>query len=70
MGYTMRTDRYRYTEWMDRQSREVKARELYDHQGDPQENINAIDLPRYAEDVKKLEATMKQGWAGTRDKLR
>jgi len=70
MGYTMRTDRYRYTEWMDRQSREVRARELYDHQGDPQENVNAIDLPRYAEDVKKLEATMKQGWEGTRDKLR
>ena len=41
MGYTMRTDRYRYTEWVawngssltplwDR----VEARELYDHKGD------------------------------------
>ena len=80
MGYTMRTDRYRYTEWIDRQyiltdqglsqAREVKARELYDHQGDPQENVNVINLPGYAEDVKKLEATMEQGWAGVRDKLR
>lgn len=80
MGYTMRTDRYRYTEWIDRQyiltdqglsqAREVKARELYDHQEDPQENVNAINLPGYAEDVKKLEATMERGWAGVRDKLR
>jgi len=70
MGYTMRTDRYRYTEWINRQSGDVRARELYDHQGDPQENVNAIDLPRYAEDVKKLEATMRQGWKGVRNKLK
>ena len=69
MGYTMRTDRYRYTEWIDRRSGDVRARELYDHQGDPQENVNAIDRPKYAEDVKKLEATMKRGWKAVRGKL-
>jgi len=64
MGYTMRTERYRYTEWLDIQSEEVKARELYDHQNDPQENVNAINQPRYAEDIKKLELMMKEGWRG------
>ena len=62
MGYTMRTDRYRYTEWNDRESGETKARELYDHQRDSQENVNVIGRPEYAEDTGKLEAMMKQGW--------
>jgi iduronate 2-sulfatase len=62
MGYTMRTERYRYTEWQDRKSGEVKAWELYDHQRDPQENVNVIDRPEYAEDIRDLEITMKRGW--------
>jgi arylsulfatase A-like enzyme len=64
MGYTMRTKRYRYTEWRDRKSGEIKARELYDHQKDSQENVNVIGHPGYIEDVKKLEVMMKQGWRG------
>ena len=60
----MRTDRYCYTEWVERESGEVKARELYDHQGDPLENVNAISRPEYAEDIRKLEGMMKQGWQG------
>ena len=43
MGRTMRTKRYRYTEWLDRQSGEVAARELYDHRSDPAENRNVAD---------------------------
>ncbi|MEZ5364405.1 MAG: sulfatase-like hydrolase/transferase [Bryobacterales bacterium] len=31
MGYTMRTERYRYTEWVDRERR-IVARELYDYE--------------------------------------
>ena len=64
MGYTMRTDRYRYTEWQDRQTGESRARELYDHQGDAQENANVIDNPSYAEDVRTLEGMMVAGWRG------
>ncbi len=37
MGYTMRTDRYRYTEWGENGKVGI---ELYDHQTDPGENIN------------------------------
>ncbi|MHC4411890.1 MAG: sulfatase, partial [Planctomycetota bacterium] len=32
MGYSMRTERFRYTEWKDRETGKVLARELYDHQ--------------------------------------
>jgi arylsulfatase A-like enzyme len=45
MGYAMRTNRYRYVEWLDRRTREVLARELYDQQSDPQENTNLAVRP-------------------------
>ncbi len=62
IGYAMKTDRYRYIEWKHTKSGEVKARELYDHQIDPQENVNVIDDPKYAEAVKEMERMMRQGW--------
>lgn len=40
MGYAIRTDRYRYIEWLDRESGEVQATELYDHSKDGQEDVN------------------------------
>lgn len=40
MGYSIRTERYRYTEWREFESGDVIARELYDHDVDPDENIN------------------------------
>ena len=43
MGYTMRTDRYRYTEWLDEDRKTVLARELYDHSNDDQENENVAE---------------------------
>jgi len=39
-GYSMRTDRYRYTEWRDSKDQHVIARELYDHDADPDETGN------------------------------
>ena len=66
MGYTMRTARYRYTEWQDRASGEVLARELYDHQSDPQENVNQVAYPEAAALVDELSAMLAQGWLGTR----
>ena len=38
MGYSMTTDRFRYTEWVDqKKDNEVVFAELYDHQDDPQD---------------------------------
>jgi len=40
MGYSIRTERYRYTEWREFKTGEVQARELYDHTTDPLETVN------------------------------
>lgn len=64
MGYTVRTERFRYTEWKDRESREVKARELYNHQRDAQENVNVAGRGEYAEEITQLELVIEQGWRG------
>ena len=45
MGYSMRTDRYRYTEWAE-PGKEPAGVELYDHQADPAENVNIAGCPR------------------------
>ena len=63
MGYTMRTDRYRFTGWMDRNNHsKVDAIELYDHQTDPQENVNIASQPENAALVKELTAKLNAGW--------
>ena len=55
MGYSMRTDRYRLTLWQKRQApHETVAVELYDHESDPDENVNVAAYPTNAELVEKL----------------
>ena len=65
-GYSMRTDRWRYTEWTERQTRKVVARELYDHDGDPAENVNLAAKREYAATVKELSVRLKKGWREAR----
>ena len=43
MGYSMRTDQYRFIEWRDFESGAVTARELYDHTSGKPEIANIID---------------------------
>lgn len=62
MGYAMRTDRYRYVEWIDTPSRKVEGRELYDHQNDPDENVNLAGRPEQAATVKQLTTMLEAGW--------
>ena len=62
MGTTMRTDRWRYTEWRHRKTRKLVARELYDHRGGGAESINLADRPEHADDVKRLAAMLDAGW--------
>ena len=54
MGYAMRTDRYRYVEWLDRRTAETVAVELYDEQADPEENTNIAAQPANAPLVGRL----------------
>jgi len=67
MGYSMRTDRYRFTAWVDAKDHwKVDATELYDHQNDPQENQNIAAKPENAELVKELTAKLNAGWKAAR----
>ncbi|MEC9096907.1 MAG: sulfatase/phosphatase domain-containing protein, partial [Planctomycetota bacterium] len=40
MGYSIRTNRYRYTEWRDFKTFQIIATEVYDHSTDPLETNN------------------------------
>lgn len=40
MGNSIRTNRYRYTEWINWETGTLVASELYDHNSDPEENKN------------------------------
>jgi len=61
MGYSMRTDRYRMTRWVKPDGTEL-ARELYDHQADPQENENVVDAPAHQALVAELTQQLQAGW--------
>lgn len=62
LGRTIRTDRYRYVEWRRVATGEREARELYDHEVDPQENRNVAEEPRYADAVNQLSRRLSDGW--------
>jgi len=68
MGYSMRTDRYRLTRWLNRDGAEA-AHELYDHQNDPQENVNIADRPENKALVAELTKQSQAGWQATRAAL-
>jgi len=63
MGYSMRTDRYRFTQWVERDDRRrVVATELYDHEADPDENTNLANDRASADLVTRLAEQLKAGW--------
>jgi arylsulfatase A-like enzyme len=65
MGYSMRTERYRFTVWLHRDDPgKVADIELYDHQTDPQENLNVAKSPAHRELVEQLMAQWRGGWQG------
>ncbi len=63
MGYSMRTERYRLTRWVNAQDHSiVDAVELYDEMTDPDENTNIANDPKNAELVHRLTIQWKAGW--------
>jgi iduronate 2-sulfatase len=62
MGYSMRTDQYRYTEWIDKKTSEVKFRELYDLKNDPLCKESILFKPENEKLVAELHEMMQAGW--------
>ena len=60
-GDTIRTDRYRYSEYRrQRGMGSLAGRMLYDHRSDPGENVNVVAQPANESTVKKLSDTLNQ----------
>jgi arylsulfatase A-like enzyme len=55
LGYSLRTPRWRYTEWDEGK----KGRELYDHESDPRELTNLADDPKHASTVAELSKAIR-----------
>ena len=53
LGYSYRTLRYRYTEYINKHNKVIEE-ELFDYENDPLETINHIDDPKYADVHKRL----------------
>jgi arylsulfatase A-like enzyme len=66
MGYSMRTDQYRYTEWIDQKTDEVKFTELYDLTNDPLCKESIVFKPENEKLVAELHEQMKAGWRNAR----
>jgi hypothetical protein len=52
-GQSVKTDRYRYTEWF-KTGEPPYARMLYDHKTDPMENVNISERPENKELVEQM----------------
>ena len=58
MGYSLRTDQYRYTEWRRWTAGTVVATELYDHSADPAEQHNLAGSPAHADALTQLKSQL------------
>lgn len=62
MGYSVRTDRFRYVEWRDFKTRELLARELYDYSTGATETVNLASDSAYADQMVILSSELKEGF--------
>ena len=54
-GYSVRTERWRYTEWDDGN----RGRELYDERRDPAEAVNLADDPAHRQVVVDMQRVLR-----------
>lgn len=61
-GISIRTAKYRYTEWINTFTGEIIAQELFDYEEDPTESINLATIPENAELLNELSEQLNAGW--------
>ena len=61
-GISMRTDRYRYTEWINTFTGEIIAQELFDYEVDPTESVNLAIYSENAKLLHELSTQLNTGW--------
>ena len=66
IGRSIRTQRWRYTQWESIVDRTVTARELYDHQDDPNETRNLAGLADYQSTITELSHRLQELRASSR----
>jgi len=68
MGTSMRTDRWRFTEWLsaDGKFRQV---EIYDLENDPEGNVNLARNPAHRDRIPALTEQLHAGWKAARSDL-
>jgi arylsulfatase A-like enzyme len=64
LGYSIRTERYRYIEWIDQTNAQLVARDLFDFNQDPDGRKNVADDPAYQEIVRDLSILLKTDTGG------
>lgn len=57
-GFSLRTDRWRFTQWLDSKTAEVVATELYDHAQSPLADRNLAHDPQHQNRVAELSKTL------------
>lgn len=65
MGRSIRTGRWRYTEWKDGKGADAGT-ELYDEQDDPKENVNVAGEDKHKTLIVELAAQLHAGWSAAR----
>ena len=62
MQLSIRTDRWRLSEWIDWESKEPVETELYDYSREPVETVNGSGDPANGEIISDLRRKLKDGW--------
>ena len=60
MGYTVRTDQFRYVEWYNWDTHQLAAKELYDHRRDHGENRNIAGDPAFSGTMAELARQLRK----------
>lgn len=63
LGYSIKTDNFRYTEW----DGGIHGAELYDHRSDPKESNNLFSNPEYSNDKNRLRIILQERISSARE---